>query len=76
MRIDFDFEYNEDHVVIARHYIDSDDLLAMAVITKLNRNALPIAGTGWDEVSEHPDYPGKTRLEVVNAEMTRLGVKP
>lgn len=41
------------------------------VIDGIHKGTIPIAGTGWDEISKHPNYPGKTRLEVFLAEVVK-----
>ena len=38
-------------------------------IRKLLANPALQAGTGWDQPSNHPAYPGKTQLQVVVAEI-------
>jgi len=38
----------------------------------IRNGTIPIAGTGWDLPSSHPTYPGKTRLQVLAAELIRL----
>lgn len=42
------------------------------VIKGLHAGTIPIAGTGWDQLANHPLYPGKTLMQVLLAEVVRL----
>ena len=42
------------------------------VLKGLHHGTIPIAGTGWDQVANHPLYPGKTLMQVLIAELIRL----
>lgn len=41
-------------------------------IANISKGTTPLAGTGWDKISTHPAYPGKTILDVFKAEIVRL----
>lgn len=41
-------------------------------IKALHLGTFPIAGTGWDQVTKHPAYPGQTRLQALIGEIIRL----
>lgn len=42
------------------------------MIVQLHTGVRPIAGTGWDVMTRHPGYLGKTRLEALIGEVKRL----
>lgn len=42
------------------------------VLKGLHAGTIPIAGTGWDQLANHPNYPGKTMMQVFVLELVRL----
>jgi hypothetical protein len=38
----------------------------------IHSGAIPIAGTGWDQLSNLPNYAGKTHLQAAVSEIVRL----
>lgn len=91
MRIEFDYELHHDGAVLGTHYIDTtpgvyskvthpalgkDPVDIMALINTLYKGTIPIAGTGWEEVTKHPGYPNQTRLDALIGEIIRLDDKP
>lgn len=41
-------------------------------IKGLHVGTVPIAGTGWDQITKHPSYLGQTRLAAFLGEIVRL----
>lgn len=91
MRIEFDYDFDPVGQICGRHYIETAPgayqqvshaalgpgaVDVIHLLKALHDGALPIAGTGWDEVAKHPDYPGQTRLQACIAEIVRLDDKP
>lgn len=87
MRIVFDFDFDTNGNVFASHFIDthpgtqpqvlhptlgSTPLDVIHLLKAFHTGTLPIAGTGWEQITKHPAYPGKTRLEALIAEIIRL----
>jgi hypothetical protein len=72
MLIEFDYDFHHDGTVGATHWVDSADPVVQQVFAGLDAGTIDMAASGWGEISSHPGYPGKTRYEVVKAEMARL----
>jgi hypothetical protein len=87
MDIVIDVELDEKGEVIARHIFTTDKLgwnvcahpndptvIVDAMFMVVERHQKPelMAGSGWDILSKHPVYPGKTRHDVLLAEIIRL----
>ena len=88
MRIIFDFDFNlSDGSIVGRHFIETTPgdypkfthpllgaapLDVMQIIKAYHLGTIPIGASGWDIMTKHPGYPGKTRLEALVGEIIRL----
>jgi hypothetical protein len=86
MRIEFHYDLDQFGNVSGIHYVETTpsdqykvnhpaydgpiDFIHLAAAWVSGN--IPVVGTGWDLPSSHPSYPGKTRLEVLVAEVIRL----
>lgn len=91
MRIEFDYDLDTNGKIFARHFIDTHQsptqpqvshptlgaapLDVIHLLKAFHDGTLPIAGTGWEQITNHPDYPGKTRLQALIGEIIRLDDK-
>jgi len=89
MLIEFDFDFDAGGNIIAKHIWDSSPANVIThpdgvtgkvhalIVMKLVKDGSPLVKQhGWDVVSKHPTYPGKTRLQVLLAEIVRLNDTP
>jgi len=87
MRIVIDMDIDQTGKIMAQHVVHteiapwnkvSDPSAGGAIVdmvsylAKLHAGTIPAAGTGWDAVTNHPAYAGKTRLQALRAEIVRL----
>jgi hypothetical protein len=75
MRIEYDYDFHADGTLAATHFVDTDDPLVEQTLAGLDAGTIDMTASGWGVISRHPDYSGKTRYEVVKAEMARRGGK-
>jgi hypothetical protein len=90
MRIVVDVDIMPDGRVVAEHVFHTEatswnttsheDALRglthpLHVIRDIKRGVYPTNNHGWDIISKHPNYAGKTRLEVLHEEVIRLDDK-
>lgn len=45
-------------------------------LKQLHAGTIPIAGTGWEEITNHPLYPGLRKLDAFLGEIVRLNDAP
>lgn len=91
MHIIFDYDNPPGSPIEGRHFIETapgaqPQVLIAALgalpvdviqfIKALHLGTVPIAGTGWDQITKHPTYPGQTRLQALVAEIVRLNDAP
>ena len=91
MYIVYDYDHPPGSPLEARHFIETTpglypQVLVPAIsavpvdviqfIKALHVGTVPIAGTGWDQITKHPTYPGQTRLAALVAEIIRLNDTP
>lgn len=72
MRIHIHDEISDQGVKVGEHVIHTEDAVTMALLVPIVKGVRAAAGTGWELPSNHPSYLGKTRLEVLKAEVIRL----
>jgi hypothetical protein len=87
MTICVDVDLDEQGNIVARHLVHTHHIPGMECAHPDGKTGL-IKGcdaffeyvkhpeyhkeSGWDQISKHPDYPGKTRMEVALSELERL----
>lgn len=91
MIIVFDYDHPPGSPIEGRHFIETTPGAYVQVtvpaiqaapvdviqfINALHKATIPIAGTGWDQITKHPAYPGETRLAALVAEIVRLNDAP
>lgn len=76
MTILFDAEFAADGTVLATHQIDTADPQVQNMLAALKGSPAAIAKAGFGDVTKLPPYPGKTRWEVIEAEVVALDDKP
>lgn len=91
MNIIFDYDFDSAGRQAASHLIETtpgkylkvqvpalghDPVDVIQFINALHKGTIPIAGTGWEEVTKHPDYPNQTRLDALIGEIVRLDDRP
>ena len=67
-----DVDLDEHGNVAARHVLDTADAASIALLTNLKASAVLQGQHAYSVVSKHPNYPGKTRWQVLLAEVVRL----
>jgi hypothetical protein len=87
MRIEFHYDLDQNNNIIARHFVETapgmypqytHPTLGVApvdvihLITAFFKGTIPILNTGWDLPTNHPTYPGKTRMQAFIGEVVRL----
>lgn len=72
MVIEFDTVYFEDGSTAGVVTVDTSDPAAQKTLQGLVDKTLDLNASGWGEISKHPGYEGKTRLDVLQAEVVRL----
>lgn len=87
MRIEYHYEKDAKGNVTAAHVIHTERspqnqvefpagskvfIDVVDFLKGIHAGTIPIAGSGWDQLSNHPNYRGKTHLQVVVSEVIRL----
>ena len=75
MLIDIDFDLDAEGGILARQQVDTSDVNSLDMLVDLQKGRKNQTQAGWDVMSKHPQYPGKTRFEVMLAEIVRLDDK-
>lgn len=91
MKIIFDYDNPPGSSLEGRHFIETtpggqSQVLIPSISTtpvdviqfikSLHSGTFPIAGTGWEQITKHPSYPGQTRLQALIGEIVRLNDAP
>ena len=71
MRIEFDHVPDTDNLTVGIQFILTEDPVALATLVELKNGNLDMTQSGWDVISGHPDYKGRTRYQVAIAEIVR-----
>jgi hypothetical protein len=72
MQIIFDHDVDAKGNIIATHFIETLDPAAQAMLAAVKVSAATQTTAGYSVMSNHPTYPGKTRWQVILAEVVRL----
>lgn len=91
MRIEYHYDIDQNGNIYSAHFIETesgkypqfthpqfgaDPVDVMHIIKGFHDGTIPIAGSGWELPSAHPDYQGKNCLEVLVAEIVRRNDVP
>lgn len=76
MTITFDAEFATDGTFLGAHKLDTADPQVQTMLAALKGNPAAIAKAGFGDATKLPPYPGKTRWEVIEAEVIALDDKP
>jgi hypothetical protein len=87
MRIEYDYSFDSSGKVFGKHYIETapgdqskvihpligpEPVDLIYLVAAWLSGKVPMAGSGWDNITHHPAYPGKTCLEALVGEIVRL----
>jgi hypothetical protein len=72
MQIIFDHDVDAKGNIVASHLIETSDPAVQAMLTAVKVSAATQTAAGYSIMSNHPTYPGKTRWQVILAEVVRL----
>lgn len=72
MIIVFDHDLNLDGSILSNHFIDTSSAAVQAMLTSNVSTVANQVSSGYSVMSKHPTYPGKTRWQVILAEVVRL----
>ena len=56
----------------AFHYIDTNDPVVQSILASLKDSVDARIKAGYEEISDHVSYKGKSRWEVIKAEVVRI----
>lgn len=72
MRIHVHDEISDQGKKVGEHVVHTEDPIALNLVKTLAVSAAAASDPYWSAPSNHPAYPGMTRLQVLKAEIVRL----